>query len=528
MLLAFLMCQEAFSKKFIGDIYINRKDVFDSTQNDWFFAAPLANSLHILTKKYVIEDELLFSEGEELDHDKLYETLRNLRSIGIFSDVSIAIDSVDKYYWDVYVTTQDMWSTFPEIVFGSGGNTKEYGTGIEEFNLLGTAGHLDAKIYERTENDIGAQTKIIYEQRKVFRTPLYLELGLKANRFRTDQNATLSKPYWNLSDKYSFGVTGVNSFGSDFFYKGEEEYELMPFHEKRLRFWGSRAWKGKRDRVFVSTLAEIEDVDRGKSEYRRAFDNSGKFLVAFSSVSQDYFQTRKLNAWEEEDVNVGGWGSAILGKIFPIGSKGEGYYYVAGEGEKSYYDGDVYLFGGVKGASAFTSAMGQYTCQEAYGKAFYRLKPNLVVASRIRQQTVWNWNARRQLILDFGTGLRGYRANAYAGDNRIIANTELRFFPDIKLWIFRLSGVAFWDAGTVWEQNIDLGKTQWKHSAGLGIRFFNMKGTGSESVFRLDFAFNFDKGKFGEIIFTTGQLFSIYENCDFELPQILGTEFDYE
>jgi len=521
------LVSEVPSKKFVGDIYINRLEVFDTTQADWFFAAPVANSIHHLTREYVVEDELLFFEGDELNRDALYETVRNLRSTNLFSDVNIAIDSVSEYYYDVYLTTQDKWSTIPILIFGTGGNTTNIGGGFEELNFLGAGTHMRFEGYHRSENNIGWQGGLFLNQRRIFRSELYFDGGISANKFRTDQSISILKPFRTLDTKLSYGIGASNSYGRDFLYITDKNYRLMPFHERNLQLWIARSWL-KNDRVFVSALLEGDDVDRGDSSYGQAFDNSGKFLVSFSSVAEDYFQTDKLNTYQKEDVPIGGWGEAVLGKIFPIGSQGQSFFYVGGQGEKSFIHNNLYLFGQVSGGSAFTMTNGYNSYEEFMGKIFYRFNQKLLVAGRLRQQTVWNWHPLRQLILDNDAGLRGYSANSLSADNRFVINTELRYFSDVEFWIFKLGGVAFWDFGTVWFQEDKLNKSKWHHSAGLGLRFFNMKGSGDNSIFRLDFAFNFDDGRFGEIIFTTNQLFSVFEKHRYKLPKLYGTEFDYE
>jgi len=527
---------QAYSHKYINNIFIEKKEVFDSTQSDWFFAANLANSLHYTTRDYVIEDELLFFEDDTLNKDKIYETVRNLRNTGFFTDVSVRLDSIDEKFFDVYLTTQDRWSTLPIFIYGTSGNTTNIGGGLDELNLLGTGAHLRLETYHRSENSIGMQGGLFLTQRRLFRSDYYFDFGLTANKYRTDQAIVFSEPFRNLETPWSYGLSAINSYGRDFLYKkieavsnGEQtsNYELMPFHNRDIYFWLSRSWL-KNDRVFASALLQVNDVNRGRPEFGRAFDNSGKFLVSFSSVAEEYFQTSMLNTYQKEDVPIGGWGAATLGKIFPVGHQGEGYYYVAGQGEKSYVYANLYLFGQVSGASAFLRGFGYYTYQEFMGKSFYRFNKNMLLAMRIRQQTVWNWSKLRQLILDSDGGLRGYDANKLSGDNRFVVNTELRAFPDWQVWIFKLSGVLFWDFGTVWEQNTQLVKTQWHNSAGIGFRFFNTKATGDDSIFRLDFAFNFDERKFGAIVFTTDQLFSVFERHRFKLPQLYGTEFDYE
>jgi len=134
----------------------------------------------------------------------------------------------------------------------------------------------------------------------------------------------------------------------------------------------------------------------------------------------------------------------------------------------------------------------------------------------------------RQLVLDNDFGLRGYEVNKLNGDNRIIANLEYRYFPDFNIWFLKVGGALFWDIGTVWQREQELVKAQWHNSVGFGLRLQNMKSTGSTSIFRIDFAFNFDEKKFGSIIFTTDQLFSVFQKHVFRLPEMYGTEFDYE
>ena len=93
---------------------------------EWFFGANLMNSLHVLTKSYLIEDELLFKTGDPIDEDLIDETERNLRETGLFTNVDIILEPRDDYDYDVYVITQDKWSSDPNILFGTGGKQTNY------------------------------------------------------------------------------------------------------------------------------------------------------------------------------------------------------------------------------------------------------------------------------------------------------------------------------------------------------------------------------------------------------------------
>lgn len=519
---------DLFAEGRINNIYIDKKDVFDSTNTkEWFFGANLMNSMHALTKSYYIEDELLFETGDIIDEELFEETERNLRKTGLFTKVDILIEEVSDDLYDVYVITQDKWSADPNFLFGTGGNTTNVGGRITEHNLAGTGTRIMLEGLHRSENEIGWQGIASITQHRLFRSELSIDARLQAHKNRTEQHVWFGKPFRTLSTQYSYGIAGKNYFGKEYLYQSHDDKTLMPFHERNIKAWFSKAWR-RYDRVFATAMLELDDVERTSPEFSRAYDNSGKFLMAFSSVSQDYIETNKLNSYNTEDFPEGGWGTAILGKVFPIGSKGESFYYAGAQGERSWVTGNLYLFGQLTGGSAFTNSKGIYTYEEFLGLGFYRLNEDCLIAARIRQQTVWNWIKQRQLVLDNDSGLRGYAVNDLQGDNRLVANFEFRTFPDIEFWIVKLSGVLFYDVGTAWRQNTDLGATRWHNSIGFGFRIENTKTTGPNSILRIDFAYNFDEMRLGEIIFTSDQLFSVFKSHDFKLPEIYGREFDFE
>ena len=511
--------------QYIGKIFIDRRDVFDSTQSDWFFAAKFANSLHATTKQFLIEDELLFNEADEVDEELINETERNLRSTGLFSMVKVTLKPLKNGDYDVDVLTQDKWSLQPYVLYEFGGKEYHLGAGALELNLFGTGFQINGQGYYRSENSIGWQGMLELQQRRLFRTPFSFYGMLQANKIRTDRQINISKNYLTLEDKNSYGISLLNSYGSFISYPNDTTTLLMPYKQLKGTLFYSLAWKSE-DRVFLTLLGQADKVNRGKPEYAQAYDNSARLLIGFSSVADKYVPVEKVNTFMTEDLSIGGWGTAILGKTFALDSTGQSLFYVAAQGEKSVLFENLYLFGQATGASAFTHTRGYYTYEEFLGLGFYKFSPDMIVGARLRQQTVWNWFAVRQLILDNNFGLRGYRLNQLSGDNRIVANLEFRTFSDISLWIFRLSGALFYDIGSVWNQSTPLFNTRWHSAAGFGIRFHNMKASTDREVLRFDFAYNFDERRFAEIIFSSSQLFSFFSPHTFKLPELYGMEFD--
>ncbi len=511
--------------RIIRRVYFDQRDVFDEKQDDWFFASSVANALHTTTRPYILEDELLLDEGDEVDSVSVLEMERNLRKTGLFSYVVVSTKNVGADSADLTIYTQDRWSLRPAILFSTGGGITNVGGKLEEINLMGTA--TQAMVYGlyRTENNIGWEGMARLTQRRLFRTELNGAISIRANKIRTDQQLSVIKPYRTMSIPWAFGVVAGNSFGSDFTYINQKP-TLLPFHERNVQGWISQA-SGEVDRLFVSTGLKISSVSRTNPLSRQAFDNTGQVLIAFSSLRQKYTTTQFLNGFEIEDVMQGAWGNATMGRIFSLGKGGETMWYVSGTAQQSgYISNKTYLYGSINGATGFGDRVAKYTHLELNGTGHYRASGNILLTARIRNQTSWNWNAYRQLVADFESGLRGYQANGLAGDNRFIGNAELRWFPHWRLWVFGISSVAFYDVGSVWNQGVALDKTRFHHAVGLGLRLHNLKAAGEDAVYRFDVAYNFDERKVTGLIFAVSQMFSAFGNHKYLPPEVSGAEID--
>lgn len=517
------------SQPYIRSITIDRRDVFDERHQDWFFGADWANAIHTMTKEYYVEDELLFEEGDELDTVSIMETERILRKTGLFSVVRATIDSVSEDSVDITLLTQDRWSFRPAVLFGTGGGASTLGAKIEEGNVAGTGTDALVAGQYRTENDIGWEGTASVGQRRMFRSEIGLYGSILANRIKTDQALTFIKQFRTMATPTSWSVALQNSFGSDFIYDRGVATSLAPFHVQRAAAW--HAWGyGERDRLFVTVYGSVESIQRASPLYRQAFDNTGRILVAFSSIRQEYQRSVGLNGFETEDVQArGAYGSAIMGRIFSLGNDGETMWYIGGMAEQSGYVGkNIYLFGHIGAGSGFGEGQAKYTALEVSGVGHARLGSAIVLAARFRQNTAWNWSAFRQLILDNEAGLRGYPVNQLVGDNRFVANFETRFFPGWKWWAFGFSGAAFYDMGTVWNQGNALTQVRFHHSIGLGIRIHNLKSSGADAIFRFDFAYNLDENRFAGLVFSTNQLFSAFGNHAYKVPDMFGREIDLQ
>ena len=78
----------------IRSIQIDASDVYEDEEDPDFFESTL-NFFHFTTRTEVVQEELLFQEGDCLDKELTTETARNLRSLPIFSEVFITVSPIE-------------------------------------------------------------------------------------------------------------------------------------------------------------------------------------------------------------------------------------------------------------------------------------------------------------------------------------------------------------------------------------------------------------------------------------------------
>ncbi len=513
---------------FIKDIEINRFNVADNEKPNISWLGKIINSLHIKTKEYVIKQELLFTENSQVNLDIVSETERNLRALGIFNKVHITLDSLGFDEYKAVVNTTDAWSSMFLPVLNYGGGFGNYGADLDEFNFLGTGTRLKLTGEYRNESQIGWQGSFVLFNPRIPFTDLQDSISFLSNKIRTTQTFILQFPFRTTSTDFSAGISYANTFGKDFYYHSTNNYELINLKNQLTTLWYSHAW-WKNDRLYITGLLGYNQAQRENPSFRQAFDNSGYFLLNFASISQSYDVVNKINGFVDEDLIYGGYGSASIGKIFPLNSDGDNLNYISGIAEKSFYNQRSYLFLRVAGASGFDSRVSpKYTYQESLITYFHNFTNGFLITGRFSQQTVWNWPAWRQLILDNDSGVRGIELNSYSGDNRLVFNSEIRYFlENPEILFFKFSLIAFFDIGAVWNQNMQLNVTPFRKTTGLGVRFHFIKSQDAAPIFRVDFPYNPDTNKLG-VVFTAKVLFPSFVNHMFSLPQLFGKVFDYD
>lgn len=185
----------------IQGVEIERQNIFPPAEaTNWLFRT--ANALHVVTRRYVVRRELLLRAGEPWDSARAAETERNLRALGVFTDVTV--DSVRRDSGLIArVVTRDGWSTRPDFRFRSTGGQVEYTLALFEDNLAGTATQVGVNYRHQVD-----RTSYQFS----FFQPRLIANRVRAGAVWEDRSdgsivmAELSQPFFNLESRGSLGA----------------------------------------------------------------------------------------------------------------------------------------------------------------------------------------------------------------------------------------------------------------------------------------------------------------------------------
>jgi outer membrane protein assembly factor BamA len=382
-------------------------------------------------------------------------------------------------------------------------------------NFLLTEHHLDLRvsvnrIFTRRALDVVTQdlTRVPTNDPKGFQDGG----GLHAEG--TAATITLSKPLWSLASKWALAgaVTYRNAINRQYRADGLRDYdnedtpevEALP-REYRMRTWsvraaGARQW-GSAIKHQVETGYQVSSVrpsllpqfDFGDALHDAFVDDvfprgevvSAPF-VEYSMFLARFKMVRNVDTYDlAEDVRFGPGASvgliqslktlgstnrftrpsATVSYTIPLGR--DGFARVAAGGQIRIQGGDAIdntATANIRATSPTISSAVRFIAQAGF-------------------ETRWDDQQNQDYTLGSDNGLRAYRINEQYGDRRFLGQIEARSVP-IPVWLFRVGGVVFYEAGSA---AASFGQMRLLQDVGVGMRILVPQT--SRELFRFDLGF---------------------------------------
>ncbi|MDP9360864.1 MAG: BamA/TamA family outer membrane protein [Acidobacteriota bacterium] len=499
----------------IGTITVRPLDVYSHEEAGHGRLYQLADNLHIETRKSVIEKFLLFREGDVYSRERLAETERNLRAQQFLKSASVVASLPHDGVVDVVVTTQDSWSIAPETQAGSKGGKSTFGATLAETNLLGLGKDLELgwnKGVDRTR--IGVN----YNDPAFFAPYWKAVFGYAMNSDGYDHHFAVARPFYSFATPWAteLSFTGFRQF--DHLYGGGRETEsFRQKHREIVASYGLALDPGdvRAHRITAGFRAVDDSFFFTRNTVRRVLPADREFrylFVRYDSAANDFVKLNFVNKdIRYEDFNLGRQYS-IEGAVSPrsLGAERTTSYVRVAVGDGKWL-GDGFVLPAMSLSSRFDGGLQNTVATSSLlfvrrgGRASY---PTAFL-SRVSFGSGWRMDPEKQFFADGLTGLRGYRAHAFAGDRSLVINVEERLYLGREILQLASPGiVAFADAGNATSGGFT-SLIHLKSDVGIGLRI-GLPRT-PKNLLRVDLAYALNRDPLGrkgwQLAFSSGQAF---------------------
>ncbi len=455
----------------LGEIMVERSDIYPEERAKSGLAR-LINATHRTTLEAVIQREIWLSPGEVVDQAFAEELERNLRSLGLFADVSVKLlpsrdPEAGSDVRDLHVTTRDRLS----INGGAGGafvgDTTSGNLSILETNVLGTGDRLSFSV---RENDFGeTRGDVSYFDRYLAGT----WTSATAQVGRTEEGnlfaLRLNRPFRFLRDKLAWSITGSTTSVDRDFFAGNDTVAEVPFDFRRVS--ASVRWRsGSRTNFWTRGLtARYSDFDysgaRGPAAASFRVPGDTRLVFAGGTLAwTEIAEFRKVTNLDTmqfvQDIQLGTIASLEAGALYRDEELGGQDQTGAGQSTQPQLTADfarTFAFGSSRYASARLNGNVRFDDGDTTGwrtdinlRAFdLSWQPHTLALAVTYSEAEETENLPIQLTLGEINGLRGYPNREFTGERFLRINFEDRIDLGIHAASFDVGAVIFGDAAWI-------------------------------------------------------------------------------
>ena len=490
----------------------------------------LLNSLHVVSREFVIRREMLLKEGEPYDQVLIDETARNMRSrmpvqVSIIIIVPVRGTTADKV--KLLVITKDIWSlrlSYDASV--TPGGLENLIIVPQETNLFGwphtaqTSFQLQPEAYilglgykvpRFGTTWIGAAASASLTMNRREGTP---EGSAMSISFGQGLYSTRTEWAWSGAAGYAVGVSRryvnahIGLFNST---KTPNVADNIPTQYKSATATASFgvtrsfgwAFKNNFSLTMNASKATYRSFDterfdsRAVADYERLFVPRGEDRVypalSWTSFANNFLRTIDIDTLAlQEDYRLGHDFSV---SIYPVSKALGSTRDLVGVSARAGYS--VPIADGLVGASVSTvaedsdSVLTDASVSGSFGAVTPRIGFGRIVMNTSFVNRYKNY-LKGRTITGGDDRLRGYPSNFFFGKDAVFYNIEFRS-TSVEILSCAFGGVAFFDAGDA-AQGFDMLRA--KQSVGVGLRALLPQL--NRLVFRADLAFPMARGPFKE------------------------------
>jgi len=473
-------------------VEFSREQLFDETEQPFYFFHRWANSLHIYTQQQTLINESNWYLSQcNLTDPQLAEWERKLRKLRYIEHARIEQDKKNR---KILITTTDNWSLLPTLDFSRKGGQNRYAIGLKERNFIGRGIELELKFFEDArrsgfivdtaiphllhnnsklgmrfaDNDDGQQTALLLHKTFASNADTY------AYQLAYHKNERIDTLFHNDDDEYEYGHD-IRSYLL--------RYDWLAEHQDEKLFRLGLGYQFDRHQFFV--------VEQNTPPFLPTDRQLAYPFISFEYERQNYQEMSDIyNINAIEDINMG-W--RLNGRIGLSDGQDE-------NSTESVWQltSNTFLPIGEYSYLALSAAVDfhQNQRQDRF-RGHFNIELFLPISAQwklyFKNQSDFSDNEYLDQIVTLGgnNGLRGYPIQYQHGQESYLFSVEGRYYPNINIWrLFDVAGVIFYDRGKAsGSTDLDNIETGWLDSLGFGVRLYSPHFAGDARVIHLDLAY---------------------------------------
>jgi hypothetical protein len=492
----------------ISKINIHIHPMFDESkakENNALFR--LANRLHVDTDSKVISNDLLFAEGDALDHQKLLESERILRSRRYLNNAKISNKELADGSTEVDIDVNEVWTMFPTLSYlRSGGNT-EYSFGVKDSNFLGSGKAFNI-FREKNSDRMGDSFE--YQDTNTGWHQTNASLAYTDNDDGSKQKFSLVRPFFSLRTPSAGGFSYEKFDREESVYnEGDKVDRYTHLSEHQHVFYGNKFKISNDINVYRWSIgfSKQKDTFTRLSEAPNIIVPPENRDLNISWFEYQYIRNSFVKSYNVqqinrvEDINFGLQTTLRIGHV-----------------NSTVKANDNSLEVHLKVADGYRLSKNHLLFTNLSINGFH--KDGLITNGLAKAQIQYHWHnfSRGQLYIDWegargknlftdqylylggNNGLRGYPDFYQEGDRRYLFSLEQRFFGQREwLSLFYLGYAFFYDQGRAWGNSlVNQVEDKELRDVGFGLRFSGTRvggqDQGSSNILHLDIAKPLDGG----------------------------------
>ncbi len=460
-----------------------------------------ANTIHVKTRTSVLQNNLLFKEGDALNPQIMADNERLLRELSNIEDVMFIITEVvgEPDMVDVTVITKDVWSKafFIELSGVASGKAE-----LWDRNILGTGHELQGNIHwdQTKPNLLGYE--LFYRNRNILGSFIDNKIFYQDVFDLKSYGISLERRFFTPNTKYAGGLTAIHTRSARYIWYSDSSTIRENVSHNYYDFWIGRAFpisnrnslQIKRTNFVVSSRIYHEVfMERPKVEEKllHEFHNRTVWLNSFALSSQTFYRSNLIYSFgRTEDIPIGWKANLIVGREFDefinrnYGSlslafgnyiSNAGYIYLSTSG------GGYLTTEGEFQQGVFNFGTNYFTNLHMLHQFKFRHFAKLLYTRGINR-----FNLERIYIND-KSGLTGLSRSDIFGRQKLVLNLESDAFSPNFIYGFRFVFFGFADLAVIGPEKVKFSNVDAYTAIGIGVRIRNERLVFPTFQFRLTY-----------------------------------------